>query len=222
MLSEVDLTASPLERRAQLDAVARRRGYDPRSRGVRLILGDVMRFLDSAAGRSLATAQRAGSLRREVPFFLRLDGDGGPACYLVGAVDALIEGKREVAVIDFKYAAERPEARERYRVQLLAYVLAAARACPGRKVTARLQFLRGRCTAVDLTPPDAELRRFAREAPRVAAAAHAGLGWHSRPSELARTQPACVAERCPFVARCYTPVNARAGRAAAAQRVATE
>jgi ATP-dependent helicase/nuclease subunit A len=202
MIAEVDLTAPPLERRVQLEAVARRRGFDPRARGVRQILGDVARFLDGPAGRALSAAARSGALRREVPFQLRLAGDGA-TCYVVGSIDALVEGRRDVAVVDFKYAVARPEARERYRLQLLAYALAAGGACSGRKVTARLQFLRGACGAVDLTPSAAELRRFAREAPIVAASAHAWAGSAPEPAELGRSEERCRSEGCGYVGRCF-------------------
>jgi ATP-dependent exoDNAse (exonuclease V) beta subunit len=203
MLAEADLGAPPLERRGGLCAAAERRGLDPRAPGVRRILGDVLRFLDSAAGRRLAAAARADTLRREVPFLLRLPGDGVPDCYLSGAIDALVDTGREVAVIDFKYAIGGEAAGERYRFQLLAYALAASRALPGRPVTARVQFLRGACTAVDVTPRPAELARFAREAPRLALAAHAGTELARAPGELGRTSERCEAEGCGFVGRCF-------------------
>ncbi len=203
MIAEVDLGSPPLERRAQLAAAATRRGYDPQAKGVRRILLDVARFLESDGGRRLSRAARAGGLRREVPFLLRLDGDGAPACYLVGAVDALVEEKRDVAVIDFKYAMARPGAAERYRLQLLAYALAASRALPGRRVTATLQFLRGGCAAVDLTPRAAELRTFEREAPRLAAAAHAGADLSRTPAQLGRSEARCRAEGCGYLGRCF-------------------
>ncbi len=203
MIAEVDLGSPPLERRAQLAAAATRRGYDPQAKGVRRILLDVARFLESDGGRRLSRAARAGGLRREVPFLLRLHGDGAPACYLVGAVDALVEEKRDVAVIDFKYAMARPGAAERYRLQLLAYALAASRALPGRRVTATLQFLRGGCAAVDLTPSAAELRSFEREAPRLAAAAHAGADLSRTPAQLGRSEARCRAEGCGYLGRCF-------------------
>jgi len=202
MIAEVHLGAPPLERRAQLAAAATRRGYDPQAKGVRRILLDVARFLESDGGRRLSRAARAGGLRREVPFLLRLDGDGAPACYLVGAVDALVEEKRDVAVIDFKYAMARPGAAERYRLQLLAYALAASRALPGRRVTATLQFLRGGCAAVDLTPSAAELRTFEREAPHLAAA-HAGADLSRTPAQLGRSEARCRAEGCGYLGRCF-------------------
>jgi len=205
MLSEVDIAASPLERRPQLQAVALRRGYDPASPGVRRILGDVARFLESEAGRRLGRAAQAGQLRREVPFLLRLDGDGDPSCYLVGAIDALLEDRRGIEVIDFKYALARPGAAERYRLQLLAYALAAGRASPERRVTARLQFLRGSCASVDVTPAAADLRRFAREAPRLAALTHAGADLDRTPRELGRDEARCRAEGCGYVGRCFPP-----------------
>jgi ATP-dependent helicase/nuclease subunit A len=203
MIAEVDLGAPPLERRAQLAAAATRRGYDPQAKGVRQILIDVTRFLESEGGRRLARAARSGALRREVPFLLRIEGDGAPSCYLVGAVDALVEERREVAVIDFKYAMARPGAADRYRLQLLAYSLAAARALPGRRVTASLQFLRGGCSTLDLTPSAADLRRFEREAPHLAAAAHAGSDLVRTPAELGRSEARCRAEGCGYVGRCY-------------------
>jgi hypothetical protein len=203
MLSEVELGAPPLERRVQLAAAASRRGYDPRSPGVRRIAADVSRFLDGSAARRLAAAASAGRLRREVPFLLRLDGDGEPACYLTGAIDALLEERGAVAVIDFKYALARPGAADRYRLQLLAYTVAAGRAFPGARVSARLQFLRGEGPSVDLTPSVAELRRFAREAPRLARAVHGGEGFASTPASLGRDAGRCKAEGCGYVARCF-------------------
>jgi hypothetical protein len=202
MLAEVDLAAGPLERRGQIDAAVRRRGYDPRSRGVRAIIGDVTRFLESRAGRALGAAARAGSLRREVPFLLRVTG-GGSSAYVVGAADAVIAGDRGVTVIDFKYALARPESRRRYELQLLAYALAARRAYPGRPISARLQFLRGPCASIDVTPRPEALRRFERDAPRLALQASAGEGHRATPAQLGRDEARCRAEGCGFVGRCF-------------------
>jgi len=203
MIGEADLTAPPLERRAQLIAAAVRRGHDPQAPGVRRILAEVMRFLESTPGRRLVAAARAGTLEREVPFLLRLEGDGAPSCYLVGAVDALIEEKSAMAIIDFKYAMARAGAAERYQFQVLAYALAASRARPGRKLTASIQFLRGSCKTLDLTPSEAGLRRFARDVPRLAAAAHSGVDLSRSPAELGRTEARCRVEGCGYVSRCY-------------------
>jgi RecB family exonuclease len=204
MLAETDLGAPPLERRAQLAAAAARRGHDPASPGVRRILVEVARFADSAEGRGLALAAREGRLSREVPFLLRLDGEGVPDAYLVGAIDALVAGRRGegITVVDYKYAAPRPEAAERYRLQLVAYALAAGRARPGARVRARLQFLRGDLRAVDLTPSRAELAAFVREAPRLAWEAYRGAG-DRPPAELGRDEVRCRAEGCGWVGRCY-------------------
>jgi len=181
MLAEADLGAPPLERRAQLEAAVLRRGYDPRSPTVGRIVGEVIRFVESPAGRALAALSPRGGLLREVPFLLRLDappGAGGAACYLVGAIDALaVDARARVAtVIDYKYAVPRAGAAERYRVQLLLYALAAGRAHPGFTVRARLQFLRGDARAVDVTPAPGELERFSVEAPVLAAEAARGGG----------------------------------------------
>jgi len=201
MLSEVDLAAPPLERQAQLQASAARRGFDAGSPAVRRILRDVRRFLDSPPGRRLASLAGAGGIDREVPFLLRV-GEG-PACYLTGAIDALGRDRSGVTVVDFKYAVYRPGAAERYRFQLLAYALAASRAHPGRKVRAILQYLRGGGAEVDVTPSAKELGRFSAEASRLALAACRGKGERLEPAELGRTLERCRAEGCGYVVRCY-------------------
>jgi CRISPR/Cas system-associated exonuclease Cas4 (RecB family) len=213
MLSEVDLGATPLERRAQLAASASRRGYDPRSPAVRRILGDVHRFLESPAGDRLAALARSGALRREVPFLLRLEGDGAaPACYLGGAIDALAAEPDFVSVVDFKYAMARPGSAARYRFQLLAYAVAASRAFPGRSVRIGLQFLRGSCAAVDLTPAPEELERFTALAPHLALGAFRGEGEEHSPAELGRDEALCRSEGCGWAARCHgTRALAHAG-----------
>jgi hypothetical protein len=207
MLAEADLAAPPLERRAQLEAAALRRGYDPRSPAVRKILGEVVRFVESPAGRALATLSPRGGLLREVPFLLRLDA-AGASCYLVGAIDALaVDARAKVAtVVDYKYAVARPGAAERYRTQLLAYALAAGRAHPGFTVRARLQFLRGDARSVDVTPSPAELAAVAAEAPALALEASRGGG--DRPPEaLGRVEERCRAEGCGWAGRCFAKAN---------------
>jgi hypothetical protein len=203
MLAEADLGAPPLERRAQLQAAAARRGYDPQSAGVRRILAEVLRFADGAQGRELAAAAREGRVQREVPFLLRVDGDGATV-YLVGAIDALVRDRRGdgLAVVDYKYATPRPGAAERYRLQLLAYALAAGRAYPGARVRTRLQFLRGDGRAEEIAASAADLRRFAREAPLLAREALRG-GGERPPAALGRDEARCRAEGCGYVARCY-------------------
>ncbi|HET7754683.1 MAG TPA: PD-(D/E)XK nuclease family protein, partial [Anaeromyxobacteraceae bacterium] len=202
MLAEVDFTAPPLARREQLAATAARRGHDPSSPGVRRIAADVWRFIDSPAGRRLAQLSARGAVRRELPFVLRLDGDGVAPCYLVGAIDALVEERAGLTVVDFKYAMPRADAVARYRHQLLAYAVAAARARPRVEIRARLQFLRGPCTEVDVTPTQGELDAFAREAPFLAARM---MTQQEAPSvaDLARTAERCSADGCGFVSVCH-------------------
>jgi ATP-dependent helicase/nuclease subunit A len=218
MLSESDLDAPPLERRAQLAAAASRRGYDPASPGVRRILAEVSRFVASPAGRLLADASRDGRLRREVPFTLRVDGAAGtPACYLVGALDALVEERRGggLVVVDFKYAVPRAGAAERYRLQLLAYALAAGRAFPGARIRTRLQFLRGDHRGVDATPAAEAITAFAEDAPSLAWGAFRGDG-EQAPEALGRDSARCRTEGCGFVVRCFPRLPAGvAGDAAA-------
>ena len=206
LLAEVDLLAPPLARRALLAATASRRGYDPGAEGILSIVRDVGRFLDSPAGRRLAGWERAGALRREVPFLLRLDDESAPV-YLDGAIDALALGKGEVFVLDFKYAAARSEAAERYRLQLHAYALAASRAYPRRTVRAELWFLRGAVASVDLTPSRGELARFAEEAPALVRAASEARGQEASPAAQGRTEERCRAEGCGYVFHCFAATS---------------
>ncbi len=108
-----------------------------------------------------------------------------------------------VLVIDYKYAAPRAEAAERYRLQLLAYALAARRAHAGVRVRARLQFLRGDFRAVDVTPTERELDAFAREAPRLAWGAYSGARAEATPADVGRDETRCGAEGCGYVGRCF-------------------
>jgi ATP-dependent helicase/nuclease subunit A len=220
MLSETDLGAPPLERRAQMAAAAARRGHDPSSPGPRRILAEIARFAESGEGRALSLAAREGRLARELPFLLRLDGEGGaPDAYLVGAIDALVAERRgaELTVVDYKYAVPRPGAAERYRLQLLAYALAARRAHPRARVRARLQFLRGDLRAVDVTPSAAELDRFARGGAALAWDAHRGAGAELSPAEAGRDEARCRAEGCGFVSRCHPMAREGRGRGAAGE-----
>jgi hypothetical protein len=118
-----------------------------------------------------------------------------------------------VVVVDYKYAAPRPEAAARYRLQLLAYVLAARRAHPGARVRARLQFLRGDLRAVEVAASERELEAFAAQAPALALGAHAGEGGELSPAALGRDEARCRAEGCGYVGRCFgaRPATQRPG-----------
>ncbi len=212
MLAEVDLAAPPLERRAQLAAVAARRGYDPDDGGVVRIRDEVTRFLGSAPGLALSEAAVEGRLRRELPFLLRLDGDAGhglPGCYLDGAIDALVAPRRgeRLLVLDYKFALPRPGSADWYRVQLAAYALAASRASGGAPVEARLQFLRGDFSSLDVTPAPEDLVALARAAPVQARDLSSG-GGDRTPAELGRDEARCLEEGCGFAARCHQPGRA--------------
>jgi ATP-dependent exoDNAse (exonuclease V) beta subunit len=207
LLAEVDLLAPPLARRALLAAAAARRGDDPGRPGTRRILDEVGRFLDSPAGEALAFWARTGALRREVPFLLRLPGS--PAVYLDGAIDALAVQPDRVEVLDFKYAPYRPGAEERYRVQLAAYALAAARAFGAHPVSASLHFLRGVPRKVDVTPSGGELERLAAAIPSLALGAARGEGRDLSPAAVGRDERRCRAEGCGFATRCFGPPRAR-------------
>ena len=201
LLAEVDLLAPPSSRRVLLAAAATRRGGDPNRPGTRRILDDVLQFLDSPAGQRLTDGARAGSLRREVPFLLRLQGS--PPCYVDGVIDALAMDAGGVEVLDFKYAPYHPGAEERYRVQLAAYALAASRAFGGQSVRAKLHFLRGGARTVDVTPSEEALQRLAAEIPAMVLGASRGDGRDLSPAAVGRDEVLCRAEGCGFVTRCF-------------------
>jgi ATP-dependent exoDNAse (exonuclease V) beta subunit len=203
LLAEVDLLAAPLERRALLAATAARRGRDPSSPAAGRVLRDVERLLAGDAGCRLVAWARAGALSREVPFVLRLAAPDGPACYLDGAIDALVEERGAVLVVDFKYAAPGAGGADAYRLQLAAYALAAGRAFPGRTVRAELWFLRGGGAVVDVTPGAAELARIEAAAPEWARGALAAAGRDATPEGLGRAEARCRAEGCGWVSRCF-------------------
>jgi ATP-dependent helicase/nuclease subunit A len=209
MLAEIGLGAPPPAQRAQLAAVAARRGYDPGDAGVVGIRDAVIRFLGAPPGLELIEAAADGRLRRELPFLMRLGGGqagGPPACYLNGAIDALVAPRSggRLLVIDFKYAHRRAEAADRYRLQLAAYALAASRAHGGAPVEARLQFLRGDLGVLDVTPTAEALADLARDAPALVRDLSSGAG-NRTPAELGRDSTRCRAEGCGFVDRCYAP-----------------
>ncbi|HET8723783.1 MAG TPA: UvrD-helicase domain-containing protein [Anaeromyxobacteraceae bacterium] len=219
LLAEVDLGAEDgAARRESLEAAAERRGEDPRRPAVREIVDEVEGFLASSDGAFLRGAAADGSLRREIPFVIRVGGEheegvapaeagaGGPeagAVYLDGTIDALVVGPDEVQVLDYKFARHHPGAEDRYRFQLAAYALAAQRAFPGRPVRALLHYLRGDGRTVDVTPGPDGLDRLARELPALARAAARGEGRDLSPSELGRDRARCESEGCGFVARCF-------------------
>jgi len=207
LLAEVDLLAPPLAKRALLAAAAARRGHDPGGPGVRKVVRDVERFLDSEAGRRLAAFEKKGVLRREVPFLLRLDATEAPV-YLDGAIDALAVDGGEAWVLDFKYAAFRRQALARYRLQLTAYALAAGRAWPGCRLGAEIWFLRGAPARADVTPSLADLERFAREAPALARGAARASGRDLGPADLGRSEARCRAEGCGYTDHCFAAVRA--------------
>jgi hypothetical protein len=207
LLAEVDLLAPPFSRRVLLAAAATRRGGDPNRPGTRRILDDVLQFLDSPSGQRLAERARAGSLRREVPFLLRLPGS--PPCYVDGVIDALAVDAGGVEVLDFKYAPYHPGAEERYRVQLAAYALAASRAFGGQSVKATLHFLRGVPRTVDVTPSEEVLQRLAAEIPALVMGASGVAGRDLSPAAVGRDEVLCRAEGCGFVTRCFRTAGPR-------------
>ena len=115
----------------ELRAPARRDGDRA---ALRAILGA---FLETPAGKDLATAHRQGILKREWPF--RLPIEGGPV--MAGVLDALWEENGTLHVRDYKLAA--PGSMDGLgTAQLAFYGTVLLRLFPGRALDLSLLFLR--------------------------------------------------------------------------------
>ena len=110
-------------------------------------------------------------------------------------------------VLDYKYALPRPGSADRYRVQLAAYALAASRASGGAPVEARLQFLRGDFSSLDVTPAPEDLVALARAAPVQARDLSSG-GGDRTPAELGRDEARCLDGRV-WLRRALPPAGPR-------------
>jgi ATP-dependent exoDNAse (exonuclease V) beta subunit len=195
LLELAPLRLDPAARRAELRRLLEVEGEDPA--GHAEVVDAACEFLDSDLGRRMAQAP-ADRLRRELPFALRIAGDGGPDLLLRGQIDALLLDGGRATVVDYKLSQARDPAR--YAAQLDAYALAATemveRSVP---VTSGIVFLRTKGTPfVERTAPDAAGTRA-----RLAAAA-AAIADGRRTGSWPRVEAArCREIGCGFVRRCH-------------------
>lgn len=143
----------------ELRAPARR---DRDRRDLRAILSA---FLETPAGRELATAHRQGTLKREWP--LRLPLENGPA--MAGVIDALWEEGGTVHIRDYKLSQASPFTEGLGTRQLAFYGAMADRLIPGRALDLSLLFLKANevmpVSVVSIPPEkiEGEVRAMARE-----------------------------------------------------------
>lgn len=102
------------------------------------VVEQVLALASSPLGKELATAR----LLRELPFTLHLKGAAD--YYIRGAMDLVAVGNDLVTVYDYKYMARDGADLEGYRFQLSTYLVALGQAFPGRRLEARLLFLKDR------------------------------------------------------------------------------
>lgn len=95
-------------------------------------------FPGTPTGQKIAAARREGTLRREWPF--RVDLEGGPA--LAGVIDALWEEEGTVHVVDYKFAHPSDEMEDLGFSQLAFYGAVIRKLFPGRRVDPSLFFLK--------------------------------------------------------------------------------
>jgi ATP-dependent exoDNAse (exonuclease V) beta subunit len=193
LLELVPLELPPAARRSELARLLALEGEDPAEHAE--VLDAAAAFLDSPLGRRMAKAPE-GRLRRELPFTLRLSGDGAPEVLLRGQIDALLLDGGAATVVDYKLSQARDPAR--YAAQLDAYALAAAE-LTGHAVPVRtgIVFLRTKGAPFVEKEPAADTRaRLLAAASAIAEGRRTGA-WAQVPRER------CEELGCGFVRRCY-------------------
>ncbi len=176
----------------------------------------IARALDLCAGANLTSAERTeldrdlrryvesrGSgeriIGREVPFFMNI-ADSGPALFVRGQIDLIVEHDDAILIRDYKYARRADGDLADYRVPMECYRLAAAGAYPGREIRAELFFLRGRPEACALPMPAVdESRARLLEIGRAMIAARTGGDYAKKPDG----PDECRRLRCGYVRRCW-------------------
>ena len=173
---------------------------------------DVASLLMSPFGQGLA-ATPPHAVKREWPFTLRIEGEGGLEIFLTGKMDLLIEGHgaEPLRVVDYKHTRREGRTAEDYRFQLMSYALAARTLLGATDIRAEIVFLKDRGQRWDdgpmaLTPTAAELDafegdlatlgadlirarladRFRKSAPDHCRAIHCGYLWRCHPQERGR------------------------------------
>lgn len=184
--------------RKELERLLAEEGEDP-SRHAE-VLNAAVAFLDSPLGKRMAVA-KAGRLKRELPFVLRLAREGSPELLMRGQIDALLLDGDAATVVDYKLSKARPV--ERYSAQLDAYALAARELTSGAvPVRTGIVFLRSPgAPFVERAPPDERGLNAIRESLLDAGSdiAHGRATGEWRKIDRA----GCERLECGFIGRCH-------------------
>ncbi|MBW2052611.1 MAG: PD-(D/E)XK nuclease family protein, partial [Deltaproteobacteria bacterium] len=120
---------------------ANRENVRPKDEELEALACQVLDFLQSSWGQDLVRARDGGLVRREMPFFMRIEPEGfeTPRMTLTGEVDLFyVTPEGQARLVDYKYS-HHPEP-ERYWPQLQIYALALKKAGLTRTLEAGLYF----------------------------------------------------------------------------------
>jgi ATP-dependent exoDNAse (exonuclease V) beta subunit len=210
VLERVDLKltyASPKAQREHLEGLVWEEGADPSAANAREVVGWAQRFLGTAFARRLAAAG-PNRVHREIPFLLRLEGEGGCKIHLKGQVDLIFEDDEGGAmVIDYKTGERQPEGLASYQFQLDCYALAAHNLVKkGVPVRTGVAFLQQRSPEPEMRPPssDEDLRAFER---RLVQATSQLLEATDRGEWAGLPRNRCSEIRCGYLYRCHASAH---------------
>ncbi len=151
--------------------------------------------------RRYAESRRSGEriIGREVPFFMNI-ADSGPALFVRGQIDLIVEHDGGILIRDYKYARRADGDPADYRIPMECYRLAAAGTYPGREIRAELLFLRERPEPCALLLPTVEeSRSHLLEIGRAMIAARTSGDYAKKPPGPDH----CRRLRCGYVRRCW-------------------
>jgi CRISPR/Cas system-associated exonuclease Cas4 (RecB family) len=189
---------------AQLKELLWIQGIDPTTADARQILSWLEAFSRTSFARRLSKAGPA-RVHRELPFIVRLDGQGArPQLYLKGQIDLLFEDEEgRAVVIDYKTSSRPSAGLGAYEFQLDCYGLATRQFVKeGVPVMVGIVFLQTGC-------PEPEIRRSAGHIEesgfeeRLRAAAAEMLAASADAQWPGRDQPECATLRCGYQYRCH-------------------
>ncbi len=210
VLERVDLKltyASPKAQREHLEGLVWEEGADPSAPNAREVVGWAQHFLSTAFARRLAAAG-PNRVHREIPFLLRLEGEGGCKIHLKGQVDLIFEDDEGGAmVIDYKTGERQPEGLAPYQFQLDCYALAAHNLVKkGVPVRTGVAFLQQRSPEPEMRPPssDEDLRAFER---RLVQATSQLLEATDRGEWAGLPRNRCSEIRCGYLYRCHASAH---------------
>jgi hypothetical protein len=192
LLEKFDFSAPPALQRSACERLAPLFAVDPADKGAAEVVESVMAFAASPLTRELGACR----LFREYPFILKLRGK---ACYYIrGTMDLVVITETRASVYDYKYLRREDADLEGYRFQLRTYMLALARAFPGKEVSGEILFLRGG----GAEPVTCDFVRFEEELLEIMEAVRERSGEAEFP-----LRDGCDGSHCPFRQRCMAETS---------------